>query len=101
MNEWNVRYWRIQFKSAAPTRTPPIEPIPPKMTSTRTVIETCRAKSEGKSDPSFAEERTPATPEVEAPIAKAMTLYFKLLIPSDEAATSSSLIAAHDRPTFE
>ena len=41
-----------------------IEPMPPKMTSTTTVIETCSAKFDGKTGPSFADERTPATPDV-------------------------------------
>src|ERR1019366_9996243 len=101
MKEWKTRYCRIHPMNAAPTKTPEIDAIPPKMTRTSTVIETWRAKSEGKSEPSLADDRTPATPDVDAPMAKAMTLYFSPLIPSEEAATSSSRIAAHDRPTFE
>src|ERR1039458_7191497 len=101
MNEWKIRYWRIQPMKVAPNSTPVIDPIPPNITSTTTKIETCKAKSDGKIEPSFADESTPATPEVLAPIAKAMTLYFRLLIPSDLAASSSSRMAAHERPTFE
>ena len=46
-------------------------------------------------------KKTPAKPAVEAPMAKAMTLYFKVLMPNESAATSSSRMAVHDRPTRE
>src|SRR5579863_1249861 len=101
MNEWKVRYWSIQPMNAAPNNTPVIEPMPPKITKTTTVIETCRAKFEGNTGPSFADDSTPATPEVLAPMAKAITLYLRPLMPSDRAAVSSSRMAAQDRPTFE
>src|ERR1039457_3550042 len=101
MNEWKIRYWRIHPMKAAPIKTPVIEAMPPKMTRTSTKIETCSAKSEGKSDPNLTDDSTPATPEVDAPMAKAMTLYLRPLMPSDAAATSSSRTAAHVRPTFE
>ena len=44
---------------------------------------------------------TPANPALAAPIAKAITLYLRGLMPIDSAATSSSRIAVHDRPTRE
>ena len=46
-------------------------------------------------------KKTPANPDVEAPMAKAMTLYFRALMPRESAATSSSRIAVQDRPTRE
>src|SRR5579863_2052360 len=101
MKEWKIRYCSSHPMKAAPTSTPEIEAMPPKMTRISTVMDSCTAKSDGKSEPNLAEDSTPATPEVDAPMAKAMTLYFRLLMPSEDAATSSSRIAAQDRPTLE
>src|ERR1019366_8993205 len=101
MNEWNNKNCKSQPTTAEPIKTPVMEPIPPKITSTSTVIDTWSAKFEGNRIPCFTDDSTPATPEVDAPMAKAITLYFRPLIPSDAAATSSSRMAAQERPTLE
>ena len=76
---------------------PAIEPMPPKMTKTRMRIEVCTMKSLWI----WLAKNTPANPDVEAPMAKAMTLYLRALMPTESAATSSSRIAVHERPTRE
>ena len=81
--------------------TPTIDPIPPKMTSARIRIEICSTKDWGYSTPMLAAVKIPAKPAVEAPIAKAITLYLSGFTPIDAAATSSSRIADHRRPTRE
>ena len=51
--------------------------------------------------PILLAKNTPASPDVEAPIANAISLYFSGLMPQASAATSSSRIAVQARPTRE
>jgi hypothetical protein len=85
----------------APTITPGMLPIPPRMITASTLIETMSLKLFGNTEPIFAAKKAPPRQAIPAPMAKARSLYLITLIPMASATDSSSRIAAHALPTRE
>ena len=66
--------WRFRtVTTVAPTTTPAMEPMPPRITMDRTPIDSRNVKDSGLMKICLAENTTPMTPAKEAPQAKAMS----------------------------
>ena len=76
-------------------------PMPPRTTIASTMIDSNRPKLSGLMNCCVAEKTAPAMPPNEAPIANARSLTLRVLMPIALAATSSSRIASHARPSRE
>ena len=79
--------------------TPGRLPEPPRTTAESTRIESSSGKLSGVMAMFLAENMTPAPPPIDPPMAKAHSLKRKVGTPMSAAASSSSRMAAHARPT--
>ena len=77
----NFRNSGSQVSIAAPAIAPLREPMPPNTTYATTRIELFRMKFSGVNDWIWLAKKTPATPDVEAPMANAASLTFVVLTP--------------------
>src|SRR5688572_4720017 len=87
--------------SSAPRITPQTLPMPPSTTIDTTMIDSTSTKLSGEMKAWIAENMPPATPPKLAPMAKARSFRLRVSMPMARAATSSSRIASHARPTRE
>ncbi len=85
-------------RMTAPRTTPGMLPMPPSTTIARMVIDSSRMKLSGLTKPWRPEKSTPENPAVLAPMAKARSFVVVLLMPIVCAASSSSRMAAQERP---
>ena len=83
----------------APSTTPSRLPDPPSTTAHRISADRMNGKLIGVIDVVWAASMTPAEPPMAAPMTNAMILNLKVGTPISSAASSSSRIAAHERPT--
>ena len=88
----------MPIRTSAPTMTPGMLPMPPRMITASAVIETTMLKPNGSSDPICTENRAPDRHPMAAPMAKASSLYLTVLIPIASATCSSSRMAFQARP---
>src|SRR5208337_3843720 len=84
--------------TAAAMATPSCEPMPPSTTIARTVADSMKVKLSGLTKPWRTEKKEPAKPPNMAPSAKAVSLVFLVLMPSERQAISSSRSASQARP---
>ena len=84
--------------TAAPTIDPQTLPIPPSTTIDRMKIEVSSVKPSGLTKLTLLAWTTPATPAVDAPMAKAHSFILTVGTPMAAAASSSSRIATQARP---
>ena len=87
--------------TAAPINGPQSVPMPPMMTMARTRIDWVNRKVFGNTAPCSAANSEPANPENEAPMANAQSFAEVVLMPTAEAAISSSRTATQARPIRE
>jgi hypothetical protein len=92
--------WIMKITNA-PTATPQMLPMPPSTTIASTVNETSNRKRFGLTSVSLEAEKTPASPAVDAPMANASNFVVTVLTPFAAAASSSSRMAFHARPSRE
>src|SRR5690606_10978359 len=91
----------IAQRRIAPSTTPATWPMPPMATIATIWMDSISTTPSGEMKPWKAANIDPATPPKVAPIAKASSLMFRVLIPIALAATSSSRIAIQARPILE
>ena len=85
----------------APTTTPGMLPMPPRITIASAVIETMISKLAGVRDPIFTAKRAPPSEPTAPPVANARSLNRVVLMPMASATCSSSRIAFQARPMRE
>ena len=88
-----------QAMRKAPNITPGMLPDPPRTTAARIVAERMNGKSSGEMKIALPAYMPPARPPIIAPVAKANSLNLNVGTPISSAASSSSRMAAHARPT--
>src|SRR5581483_1883962 len=91
----------VNDSSSAPSITPQMLPMPPSTTIDTTITDSTSTKLSGEMNAWIAENMPPAMPPKLAPIAKARSFMFRVLMPMARAAISSSRIASHARPMRE
>ncbi len=79
--------------------TPTRLPVPPSTTMASTCADSMKVKLSGEMKPWRAAKKQPAKPPNIAPSAKAVSLVFVVLMPSERQAISSSRSASQARPT--